>query len=109
MTKEDENLKEVVQKALQVLTEQNKAFQENMLNKDCKSKIYERIKGVEDRVARIEDLISGNQFSKGVFDRIEETNEKIKILNNEVISLKRLPSLTPKESKRACPIRESNM
>ena len=84
MTKEDENLKEVVQKALQVLTEQNKAFQENMLNKDCKSKIYERIKGVEDRVARIEDLISGNQFSKGVFDRIEETNEKIKILNNEV-------------------------
>ena len=84
MTKEDANLKEVVEKALQVLTEQNKSFQENTINKECKSKIYERIKGLEDRIVKIEDLISGNQFSKGVFDRIEETNEKIKILNNEV-------------------------
>ena len=84
MTKEDANLKEVVEKALQVLTEQNKSFQENTINKECKSKIYERIKDLEDRIVKIEDLISGNQFSKGVFDRIEETNEKIKILNNEV-------------------------
>ena len=84
MTKEEANLKEVVEKALQVLTEQNKSFQENTINKECKSKIYERIKGLEDRITKIEDLISGNQFSKGVFDRIEETNEKIKILNNEV-------------------------
>ena len=84
MTKEDANLKEVVEKALQVLTEQNKSFQENTINKECKSKIYERIKELEDRIVKIEDLISGNQFSKGVFDRIEETNEKIKILNNEV-------------------------
>lgn len=86
MTKENTNLKEVVEKALQILTEQNKAFQENMVNKECKSKIYERIKCIEDRVVKIEDLISGNHFSKGIFDRIEETNEKIKILNNEVNS-----------------------
>ena len=82
--KKTRTLREMVEDVCDTLTRQNNSFQENTINKECKSKIYERIKGLEDRIVKIEDLISGNQFSKGVFDRIEETNEKIKILNNEV-------------------------
>lgn len=79
-----ENLANLINITCETLLKQNEAFQENMLSKENKSMIYERLKENEERITKVEDLIKGTEFSKGIFDRIEETNKKIIQLNNEV-------------------------
>ena len=79
-----ENLANLINITCETLLKQNEAFQENMLSKENKSMIYERLKENEEKIAKVEDLIKGTEFSKGIFDRIEETNKKIIQLNNEV-------------------------
>lgn len=70
-----ETLKSMLEKLVEILNIQVSSFQENTLNKDCKSKIYERITTDESRIAKIEDLVYGNKYSKGIFDRLEETSK----------------------------------
>lgn len=82
--KKTKTLREMAKDVCDTLTRQNKSFQENTINKDCKSKIYERLTKDEDRIAKLEGLIKGDEFNRGVFDRIEETNKKIEKINNEV-------------------------
>lgn len=79
-----ETLKNLVEKLTEMLNMQILSFQENTLNKDCKSKIYERITVDEGRIMKIEDLIYGNKYSKGIFDRLEETN---KVLDSRINSM----------------------
>lgn len=79
-----ETLKSMVEKLVEILNMQVSSFQENTLNKDCKSKIYERITTDEGRIAKIEDLVYGNKYSKGIFDRLEETN---KVLDSRINSM----------------------
>lgn len=79
-----ETLKSLVEKLIEMLNMQISSFQENTLNKDCKSKIYERITADEGRITKIEDLVYGNKYSKGIFDRLEETN---KILDARINSM----------------------
>jgi hypothetical protein len=79
-----ETLKSLVEKLIEMLNMQISSFQENTLNKDCKSKIYERITTDEGRIAKIEDLVYGNKYSKGIFDRLEETN---KVLDARINSM----------------------
>lgn len=79
-----ETLKSLVEKLTEILNMQVSSFQENTLNKDCKSKIYERITTDESRITKIEDLVYGNKYSKGIFDRLEETN---KILDARINSM----------------------
>lgn len=79
-----ETVKSLVEKLIEILNIQVSSFQENTLNKDCKSKIYERITADENRIAKIEDLVYGNKYSKGIFDRLEETN---KVLDSRINSM----------------------
>lgn len=79
-----ETLKSLVEKLIEILNMQISSFQENTLNKDCKSKIYERITADEGRIMKIEDLVYGNKYSKGIFDRLEETN---KVLDARINSM----------------------
>ena len=79
-----ETLKSLVEKLIEILNIQISSFQENTLNKDCKSKIYERINNDESRITKIEDLVYGNKYSKGIFDRLEETN---KVLDSRINSM----------------------
>ena len=79
-----ETLKSMVEKIVEILNIQVSSFKENTLNKDCKSKIYERITTDESRIAKIEDLVYGNKYSKGIFDRLEETN---KVLDSRINSM----------------------
>lgn len=82
--KKTKTLREMVEDVCDTLIRQNNSFQENTINKDCKSKIYERLTKDEDRISKLEGLIKGDEFNEGVFDRIEETNKKIEKINNEV-------------------------
>lgn len=79
-----ETLKSLIEKLIEILNMQISSFQENTLNKDCKSKIYERINTYESRINKIEDLVYGNKYSKGIFDRLEETN---KVLDSRINSM----------------------
>ena len=79
-----ETLKSMVEKLVEILDIQVSSFKENTLNKDCKSKIYERITTDESRITKIEDLVYGNKYSKGIFDRLEETS---KILDARINSM----------------------
>ena len=82
--KKTRTLREMVEDVCDTLTRQNNSFQENTINKECKSKIYERINTCESRINKIEDLVYGNKYSKGIFDRLEETN---KVLDARINSM----------------------
>lgn len=98
------NFINVSQKHNEILERQAQALLDNMVNKDCKSKIYERIATVEEKCTKInthvehnekriqkleECLIGDNYYSKGLIAEIKDLKEiEIKEIKSNILEIK---------------------
>lgn len=67
-------------KLVEILEQQSQLFTENNLQKDCKSKIYERLNMLENKINKLDESLKGNDYSSGLInkiDNIEKVVEKI--------------------------------
>lgn len=69
---------EYIIKLIETIETQNKAFQENTINKDCKSKIYELINDTRRKLENIEEVLKGDNYNIGMVNRIKIIEEKEK-------------------------------
>ena len=68
----------------QILEMQVKAFTDNTLQKDCKSKIYNILQEHDKRITKLEEALKGDCFSSGLIDKIENIQKSVENISDYI-------------------------